>query len=686
MIPLPASRKSSYNLLPRRPSRLESNYSRHREPTDGTVTGGGGQDDIDEDEDEDGSLDFEERLGLEEEIDGGVGGDRGLENTLEQLGFGAYHWRLLALCGTGWMSDNSSLQCIAVILPRVQINFDLSSKVVGLLSASTMAGMMLGAVGWGTVSDLLGRALPFNSTLFLTAVFGICASFAPNFPILCLWMFLLGTAVGGSMPTDGTLFLENLPHSKQYLLTLLSIFFSLGAVLSSVISLVFLPGASCSQFEGCDIAGKANDGWRRVLLVLGCFNMVCALCRWFLFRLHESPRYLVSNGRPDEAIVVLRAIASYNDNEMNIQSADVEATEDHGENKPLDVESNDKKHSEMTTTPISGHAYLDGERSPVLRASELNDGPITRPSSENSSRPPSRNYDAMGHGLPPKPLRHPIRTGSAFYADTSLTLEENENAFDHSFGDAMQGQDDSSPRAYLSRKASTKTLASVKSAKLQDALEWTGQMKRQIRRLFVPKWRRTVILMWIIWAAMSFSYTMFNVWLPAVLESRASGEGDEAIRSALSEFVLYSIAGCPGSMLGAWMIQTKLGRRRSLAIWTAATGLSTFAFIRVREQYAMVVSSMIISMAATAMYAVLYGMTPETFGTSIRGTACGTSAALSRLAGVVAPVFAGFLLTVSPSLPLFVSAAIFVLTAVCALLLPFERADGTGKGGAVMAH
>lgn len=71
------------------------------------------------------------------------------------------------------------------------------------------------------------------------------------------------------MPTDGTLFLENLPHSKQYLLTLLSVFFSFGSVLSSVISYAFLPSASCGQYEGCDIEGKANEGWRRVLLVLG---------------------------------------------------------------------------------------------------------------------------------------------------------------------------------------------------------------------------------------------------------------------------------------------------------------------------------------------------------------------------------------------------------------------------------
>jgi hypothetical protein len=159
--------------------------------------------------DEDSEADEDEEL--RREMDESDGDERGLEETLEKLGFGAYHWRLLALCGFGWMSDNSALQCIgpyislqktqvltlsAVILPRVQVHFDLTSEVVGLLSASTMAGMMIGAVGWGVVSDILGRSLPFNSTLFLTAVFGIAASFAPSFPILCVWMFFLGSAVG----------------------------------------------------------------------------------------------------------------------------------------------------------------------------------------------------------------------------------------------------------------------------------------------------------------------------------------------------------------------------------------------------------------------------------------------------------------------------------------------------------
>jgi len=58
------------------------------------------------------------------------------------------------------------------------------------------AGMMVGAIGWGTCSDLVGRSAAFNATLFFTAVFGILASFASSFWSLCMLLFFLGSAVG----------------------------------------------------------------------------------------------------------------------------------------------------------------------------------------------------------------------------------------------------------------------------------------------------------------------------------------------------------------------------------------------------------------------------------------------------------------------------------------------------------
>ncbi|WVO22829.1 uncharacterized protein IAS62_004172 [Cryptococcus decagattii] len=654
MLPPPSSRQSSY-VYPTHARRASSPSAPNRIASFRSVAENAlGL------EPEDGEEEQELRaeLGVDDEAAlGEEQRERGLEETLERLGFGAYHWRLLALCGFGWMSDNSALQCIAVILPRVQVHFNLSSKVVGILSASTMAGMMVGAVGWGVLSDLLGRTMPFNATLFLTGIFGVGASFSPNFAILCCWMFCLGSAVGGSMPTDGTLFLENLPHSKQYLLTLLSVFFSFGAVLSSVISLVFLPGASCGTYEGCDIDRQENDGWRRVLFILGLFNLVCALARWFLFKLQESPRYLVSNGREREAIIALQTIADFNDRTINIQRADVQSRE----------------------------------------------CSVAEPSTRRSSlASPSKDEESVSYGgvesdAGRKMKNKPVRNGSSFYKEDENDAlvgsfvqtegqieEERERLMDIETVYNDDDDADMSNRSNDRRKARNVPGGKEVNGWKKAPVVWWKSWIAQISKLFVPQWRRTVILMWIIWGSMSYAYTMFNVWLPAVLESRAKGHGDAAIKEALGDFVLYSLAGCPGSIVGAWMVQTRLGRRKSLAICTLCTGLSTFAFIHVEQKWAVVISSMVISAAATAMYAILYGMTPETFGTSIRGTACGTSAALSRLTGVIAPVSAGFLLTITPSLPLFTSAAVFCMTAVCSMALPFERAEGAGRGSRMM--
>lgn len=73
------------------------------------------------------------------------------------------------------------------------------------MSSSIFAGMMVGAWGWGSYSDSQGRTLPFNYTLLVTSVFGLGAAVAPTFGWLCVALVGLGTGVGGSMPTDGTL-------------------------------------------------------------------------------------------------------------------------------------------------------------------------------------------------------------------------------------------------------------------------------------------------------------------------------------------------------------------------------------------------------------------------------------------------------------------------------------------------
>lgn len=68
------------------------------------------------------------------------------------------------------------------------------------------AGMMVGAIGWGTCSDIVGRSAAFNATLSFTAFFGILASFASSFWALCVLLFFLGSAVGVSSPSSNVVF------------------------------------------------------------------------------------------------------------------------------------------------------------------------------------------------------------------------------------------------------------------------------------------------------------------------------------------------------------------------------------------------------------------------------------------------------------------------------------------------
>ena len=71
------------------------------------------------------------------------------------------------------------------------------------------------------------------------------------------------------------------------------------------------------------------------------------------------------------------------------------------------------------------------------------------------------------------------------------------------------------------------------------------------------------------------------------------------------------------------------------------------------------------------MYGVLYAITPELFPTKDRGTGNAIVAAANRVFGIMAPIIALYTDLNTP-VPIYVSAAIFIVSGLVALLLPFE--------------
>jgi hypothetical protein len=66
-----------------------------------------------------------------------------------------------------------------------------------------------------------------------------------------------------------------------------------------------------------------------------------------------------------------------------------------------------------------------------------------------------------------------------------------------------------------------------------------------------PEWRRTTLLVWITWWGIMLAFTMFNVYLPKLLETRRVMSFAEAgsLERTLWDVVIFTIGGCPGAVV-----------------------------------------------------------------------------------------------------------------------------------------
>ncbi|KAI8906498.1 major facilitator superfamily domain-containing protein [Powellomyces hirtus] len=232
-----------------------------------------------------------------------------LDDFLSRIGFGKFHVALLVLCGCGWLADNMWLQGVALILPRVQAQFDIDDSHIGFLSSSVFSGMLLGALFWGAWSDQFGRRHAFNYTLILSTTFGLAAAFAPGFASLCALMFCLGIGVGGHMPVDGCLFVEFCPKKDRSYLTLLSVFFSLGSVVAS--------GIGVFVFRGCG-ENQCLGAWRWLVGILGLLSLLMLISRFMFISLQESPKFLLAQNDRDGVHRVLDHLIQTNGSPIEI--------------------------------------------------------------------------------------------------------------------------------------------------------------------------------------------------------------------------------------------------------------------------------------------------------------------------------------------------------------------------------
>jgi MFS family permease len=164
---------------------------------------------------------------------------------------------------------------------------------------------------WGFGCDVFGRRLAFNLTLGVTAFFGLLAPVSNSFAAIGTFAALWSFGVGGNLPVDSAVFLEFLPGSHQYLLTVLSIDWAIAQVIANLIAWPLLGNLTCQETT-TDCTRAANMGWRYFVIVMGGISLIEFIIRMVFFKIYESPKYLMGKGRDEEAVKVVHEVARRN--------------------------------------------------------------------------------------------------------------------------------------------------------------------------------------------------------------------------------------------------------------------------------------------------------------------------------------------------------------------------------------
>ncbi|BDZ51436.1 MFS sugar transporter [Frondihabitans sucicola] len=204
--------------------------------------------------------------------------------VMDNLTLGRAHfWAILATI-FGFFFDAFDTTILSLALPSIVAEWHLDGATAGVIGSAIFWGMIVGALGLGFLSDLLGRRMVMVITVIGMALFTCLGGLAQDVPTFIALRVLVGIFAGAMIPVDLAYLAEIAPAKRRgFLMGMIGVSWPLGALLATIVGGAVLP----------------VGGWR-TLFFLAIIPAVLALAvRWLV---PESPRWLAKRGRFAEAI------------------------------------------------------------------------------------------------------------------------------------------------------------------------------------------------------------------------------------------------------------------------------------------------------------------------------------------------------------------------------------------------
>ncbi|XP_045411842.1 solute carrier family 22 member 8 isoform X1 [Lemur catta] len=205
-----------------------------------------------------------------------------------------------------------------------------SNKMKEMAQSIFMAGILIGGLVLGDLSDRFGRRPILTSSYLLLAVSGSGAAFSPSLPVYIVFRFLCGFGISGITLSTVILNVEWVPTRMRAIMTTATGYcYTFGQFI--------LPGLA-----------YAIPQWRWLQLTVSIPFFVFFLSSWWT---PESIRWLVLSGKSSKALQILRRVAAFNGKKEEGQRLTLEELK-HNLQKELSLAKAKYSASDLFRTPI----------------------------------------------------------------------------------------------------------------------------------------------------------------------------------------------------------------------------------------------------------------------------------------------------------------------------------------------
>ena len=210
--------------------------------------------------------------------------------ALDDVPLNRFHIRVTAYTTGGMFCDGYILGIIGIALSVWSPQIGMSALWDGLIGASALAGIFVGSLVFGPITDRIGRQTMYTADLAAFVIASVAQFFVQEPWQLFALRLIMGIAVGADYAIGAALLAEFLPRKQRGpLMACLNAVWTIGYVVAYVV--------------GYLLRDLGPDSWRW-MLASSAVPAVVILC--LRLGTPESPRWLISKGRVDEAQEVVR--------------------------------------------------------------------------------------------------------------------------------------------------------------------------------------------------------------------------------------------------------------------------------------------------------------------------------------------------------------------------------------------